>query len=43
MEELKQEDWEVQTTFNEIDIREDVEEIDGGDEGEATDNITEQK
>ena len=43
MEELKQEDWEVQDPFNELDVREDVEEIDGGDEGEATDNITKQE
>lgn len=35
MEELKQEDWEVQTTFNELDIDEIIE---GGDEDEATDN-----
>lgn len=40
MEELKQEDWEAQTTFNELNIDE---VIDGGDEGEATDNITEQE
>lgn len=40
-EELKQEDYEVQTTFNELDVREEVEEVDGGDEDEATDNITE--
>lgn len=39
MEELKQEDWEVQTTFNEEDIDEIV---DGGDENEATDNVAEQ-
>ena len=35
MEELKQEDWEVQDTFNELDIDEVLE---GGDEDEATDN-----
>ena len=35
-EELKQEDWEVQTTSNEEDI--DVV-IDGGDENEATDDV----
>lgn len=40
-EELKQEDWEVQTTMNELDIDE-VLEV-GGDEGETTDNITEQE
>lgn len=37
MEELKQEDWEVQTTFNELDIDE---EIDGGDIDEDTNNDT---
>lgn len=41
MEELKQEDWEVQTTMNELDIDE-VLEV-GGDEGETADNITEQE
>lgn len=41
MNDLKQEDWEVQTTVNELDIDEVLE--DGGDEGETTDNITEQE
>ena len=39
-EELKQEDWEAQTTVNEIDIDEVLE--DGGDANEDTNNITEQ-
>lgn len=39
-EELKQEDWEQQTTVNEIDIDEVLE--DGGDVNEEADNITEQ-
>ena len=38
MEELKQEEWEGQTTVNELDIDE---EIDGGDEFEDTNNDTE--
>lgn len=37
MEELKQEDWEVQTTFNELDIDEI---IDGGDINEEANNDT---
>ena len=37
MEELKQEDWEVQTTFNKLDIDE---EIDGGDIHVDTNNDT---
>jgi len=41
MEELKQEDWEVQDTFNELDVREEIEIEDGGDENEATNNDTE--
>lgn len=41
MEELKQEDWEVQDTFNELDVREEIEVEDGGDENEATDNDSE--
>lgn len=41
MEELKQEDWEAQTTFNEIDIDPIIE---GGDNDEATDeNTTEEQ
>ena len=40
MDELKQEDYESQTTFNELDIREEVEEVNGGDIDEATDDIT---
>lgn len=40
MDELKQEDYESQTTFNELDIREEVEELNGGDTDEATDDIT---
>lgn len=40
MEELKQEDWEVQDTFNELDVREEIEVEDGGDEDEATNNDT---
>ena len=39
MEELKQEEWEGQTTVNELDIDEVLE--DGGDVDEDTDNITE--
>lgn len=37
MEELKQEDWEVQDTFNEVEIEEI---IDGGDEDETIDENT---
>ena len=37
MEELKQEDWEVQDNFNELDIDEVIE---GGDEDEATNEDT---
>ena len=32
------EEYEVQTTFNELDVREEIEVEDGGDEDEATDN-----
>ena len=38
-EELKQEEWEEQDNFNELDIDEVLE---GGDEGEDTNDITEQ-
>ena len=38
MEELKQEDWEVQTTFNEISVDPVLEE--GGDVDEATNEDT---
>lgn len=40
MDELKQEEWEVQTTFNEEDVTPIAEE-EGGDTDEATNNITE--
>ena len=39
MEELKQEEWEGQTTFNELDIDEVLE--DGGDDDETSDIIAE--
>lgn len=37
----EQNNWEVQDTFNELDVREEVEEVNGGDEDEATNNDTE--
>ena len=40
MEESKQEDWEVQTTFNEEDVTPILDE--GGDIDEASNNDTEQ-
>lgn len=39
MEELKQEEWEGQTTFNELDIDEVLD--NGGDTDEDTNNTTE--
>ena len=39
---MENEELEVQDTFNEIDVRECVEEVDGGDEDEATNNVAEQ-